>query len=646
VVAVALLVPAPAPAQTPDPQEAARSSAAARRGVQQVPKRVADASTATSKYVNAGHGANPYLSLLPDPTESDHAYWREVLAAGAAARAAGAKAAAPADGRSALAVGAPVVDEDEPDLVRGGNDTQASAQHIADFGSGPGQQAAVRILGTLAPRPAAREFRPVPEENGSIRRAGSVRLSGPGTRSKTSGVIGDGRHGSNGDGKADLDFYRLDDAEQGQTFEVAVTTPGTSRLDAILVLWKERGRRIAFSDDEVGLDPALRVRIPRDGDYFVSVSGFPSVPRDPFDSGSGGRARSEGEYRISFGLDATEIDYYSLDLQPGDVIGASVNGAATELAMHGPAGTTRVRSSFDLSFIYPVDTPLPGGGRAVLAHVVDVAGRHAIEVTRGAGAYDVTLEVHRPGPQVLDETQTIFLDFDGARVNTGVWSGPGVRDLSPLSAFLGRWGLAAGDEDAVIDEIVQTVTESVELDHPEGANVEIVNSRDDADPWGSPGVTRIIVGGTIDESGIPTIGIAQSIDPGNHELEETALVLLDLMSAPRGDELAENATLNRYIDDSSDVVRFVGTAVGNVVAHEAGHMLGSFHVDPFNVNANLMDSGGNFELMFGVGPDGIGGTADDPDVDFGTDVYDPFEGLAGRENTMANTLWALPPVGP
>jgi hypothetical protein len=59
-----------------------------------------------------------------------------------------------------------------------------------------------------------------------------------------------------------------------------------------------------------------------------------------------------------------------------------------------------------------------------------------------------------------------------------------------------------------------------------------------------------------------------------------------------------------------------------------------------------MDSGGNFELMFGVGPDGIGGTADDPDVDFGTDVYDPFEGLAGRENTMANTLWALPPVGP
>jgi hypothetical protein len=154
------------------------------------------------------------------------------------------------------------------------------------------------------------------------------------------------------------------------------------------------------------------------------------------------------------------------------------------------------------------------------------------------------------------------------------------------------------------------------------------------------------VGGTIDESGIPTIGIAQSIDPGNRELEETALVLLDVMSEPRGVGDAEDASLNFYIDDSSDVVRFVGTAVGNVVAHEAGHMLGSFHVNPFNGTPNIMDAGGNFAVMFGVGPDGIGGTADDPDVDFGTDVYDPFEGLAGRENTMANTLWALPPIGP
>ena len=58
---------------------------------------------------------------------------------------------------------------------------------------------------------------------------------------------------------------------------------------------------------------------------------------------------------------------------------------------------------------------------------------------------------------------------------------------------------------------------------------------------------------------------------------------------------------------------------------------------------NLMDAGGNFQLLFGVGPDGIGGTADDPDVDFGEDLLSPFEGFTGIEDTAARTRWALHP---
>ena len=40
-----------------------------------------------------------------------------------------------------------------------------------------------------------------------------------------------------------------------------------------------------------------------------------------------------------------------------------------------------------------------------------------------------------------------------------------------------------------------------------------------------------------------------------------------------------------------------------------------------------MDQGGNFPLLFGVGADGIGGTADDPDVDFGKDRLRPGRGF-------------------
>ena len=79
------------------------------------------------------------------------------------------------------------------------------------------------------------------------------------------------------------------------------------------------------------------------------------------------------------------------------------------------------------------------------------------------------------------------------------------------------------------------------------------------------------------------------------------------------------------------------------MAHEAGHYLGSFHVDQCNSILNLMDQGGNFPLLYGVGPDGVGGTADDPDVDFGEDIFNPNEGFTGIENTAARTLWGLSP---
>ena len=46
---------------------------------------------------------------------------------------------------------------------------------------------------------------------------------------------------------------------------------------------------------------------------------------------------------------------------------------------------------------------------------------------------------------------------------------------------------------------------------PGDFNIEIRNSRDHGDLFGQPNVSRIIVGGTQAELGIPTVGIAQSI---------------------------------------------------------------------------------------------------------------------------------------
>ena len=56
-----------------------------------------------------------------------------------------------------------------------------------------------------------------------------------------------------------------------------------------------------------------------------------------------------------------------------------------------------------------------------------------------------------------------------------------------------------------------------------------------------------------------------------------------------------------------------------------------------------MDAGGaNFGVnLYGVGPDGIGGTADDEDIDFRQDRYDLFEGFTGLENTLNVSAWAF-----
>jgi hypothetical protein len=167
--------------------------------------------------------------------------------------------------------------------------------------------------------------------------------------------------------------------------------------------------------------------------------------------------------------------------------------------------------------------------------------------------------------------------------------------------------------------------------------LKILNSKDDPDPWGKANVSRIIVGGTIAESGINTIGIAQSIDPGNFETEETALVLLDVLSDP-----SHPASLNTYMTPASDKIAFIGHALGNVIAHEGGHFFGDFHTSNVDPQPNVMDAGGTgFGTLFGVGPDGIGGTADDVDVDFGDDQFMPTEGFIGTEDTLGRIAFGV-----
>lgn len=649
-IATLLAVPATAGAAAPR-QAPARAPAAplptagggpatpedwAEMGLQQVPKQTPTDAVLSGQAAPAG--ANPYTSFLPDSSTVDWAYWHQVARARGEAR---------ASQQAAAATTPPLVyTEVEPPNVAGQNDTQATAELVNGFGTGGRRDnPAAQLVGALAPTSFARIVVPSVEDDGAVPLANVTGLGGGPGATVTNATIGDGPHGSAGSGSGDFDYYKITGARGGELLVADTDTP-TSDLDTIVALLGPSGELIIFNDgDGESTDSLLSVNIPAPGDYYVLVLGFANIPADPFDSGSGNGAQSEGDYTLKLDFDITETDFYSFDLEAGDVLGATVNGAASGLELFDPSGQQLMGSHQDATFLYPANTPLPGGGRATLDHVARAPGRYALKLIGGTGPYEVTLQAHRPEErQERNEVQTVFIDFDGGLVNTGPLGGNGVVNMSPLASFLPRWGLTPADEDALIDVILTTIEENLRADLAQrGGNprfaVRIRNSRDHADTFGQPNVSRLVVGGTIDEVGINTIGISQSIDPGNFGHEDTALILLDLVSEPAAG--FGDFSFNSYITPASDRIAFIGHALGNLASHEGGHFLGSWHVDPFDASANLMDRGGNFPDIYGVGADGVGGTADDTDVDFGDDVFSPFEGFTGTEETLIRTAFGL-----
>ena len=348
-------------------------------------------------------------------------------------------------------------------------------------------------------------------------------------------------------------------------------------------------------------------------------------------------------------------DYFELELDAGDILGLGLIGGATTLSIQDSSGVQLIGSSQNVSYIYPNASPLPRAGNAVAAWVVDTAGTYYVRVSGGSGDYSLQMRLFRPELEQAEEGtgQILFLDFDGATIDGfTIPTLPTAATLSPLSSFLSGWGLSGADEDDVIDAILATVIENFADVGLLGNNGDfdtsstggeyftaILNSRDHGDLWGQPNVSRVVIGGTGQELGLGGFfGIAQSIDPGNFATQETAIVLLDLLSNPDSEN---SSSLNSIpLGGSADIIDLIGVAIGNIVSHEAAHFLGSFHTDNNNGVHVLTDQGGatsqgtSIERMSGVGPDGIFGTMDDIDVDFGPDAFISNEGFSGTQDSL------------
>lgn len=530
--------------------------------------------------------------------------------------------------------------ESEPATAAGQNDNVPSAQRLSAFGTAGRQNPAATVHGTLSPAPAA--ITAGAEDNGSLDLATATGIGAGVSAITTTGFLGDGPHGDTGDKTGDFDFYKLT-GTAGHS--VTVSTDGSlPSTNTVVGLYNAAGELVASDDDSgAGLASRLTYTLPASGDYYVAVAGMSadgSLPTDPHNSGSGHGGTDTGSYQLLIASAPVDKDFYAVQLAKGDVLGGSLAASGKRLTVVKPDGTQAISSDLVMTGKLPASSPLPRGA-VDFAYVAERAGWYAVSVTDGFGPYDLTLGAFRPGTESASASQTFFLDFDGAQLDTTPLGGSGVRQLSGLSAFLPNWGLTSADESAVISKVIAVVNENVKADlksrslNP-NVDVKIRNSRDDADTFGTANVSRVIVGGKTAESGIGRVGSAQSVDPGNFAHEETALVQLDRAGAASG-----AISFNTYLTTSSNRIAFVGQALGNLVSREIGHLTGALDTDPASPAVNLMDADGNFPALYGVGADGIGGTADDVDVDFGKDAYSPALGLTGTEDTLNVAAWGL-----
>lgn len=370
-------------------------------------------------------------------------------------------------------------------------------------------------------------------------------------------------------------------------------------------------------------------------------------------------------------------DFYAFDLKKGDIFDARVTTAPTS-----PLPAAILYNSIGTELLFTQGLFLPGvsgaaatksprftTGSTTLTYVIDTDGRYYFRVGDASGAYSLNLRTYRPTleQEPIGTQQIVFLDFDGSTIRTDLINlapaGTGVTLRVPaFSTYATQLGITQAQVPGVIERITRNVEGKLRTSlasntsngfysssgNPGDFDVKVVSSND-GDFWGQPNVSRILVGGTQATlaPAIPgLLGIAQRVDIGNFDREDTSLVLLDALISDATNLLI---TSPFYIPRSGTVTNidlFVElTSV--VIAHEMGHNLGAIHQDPNNTVYGLIDQFYSGVISSGSGLDGVFGTTDDVTLKFLTDDYAPTQGaiFGGGINNSGQALAFTQPTG-